>query len=418
MKLLFTFENALPNRLADAEVFVQTAKALAERLPHACMLVPGARNEVTTEGRLTLRRCRAPLRFALFRHLFMALSLPFRSELATCDAVYTRNLLVAGVAVACCKPVIFDHYRPWGNQLPPLQPFLRWLMNHPLFLLAICHSQLTLRSYERIGVQPHKLVAIHTGFDPAILEPLVSRGDAKRQLGLQVERPIAVYTGRVNHKKGLEVLLAAAHLVPEIEVVLVGAEGGSRIEDDARALGNVTLVGFKPQRAMARYLHAADVLVIPPSSSPLEVYGSTVLPLKTFLYLGAGKPIIAGATPDNAEVLTDGVNALLVQPDEPQALAAALRRVAADSALAAQLAAGARATASHASWSARAERIVVALGTARAAAPRVPAPSWLRESAAWLGHVLRTRRWAMSGRYLSPPTTFSHKQLDLKESRT
>jgi glycosyltransferase involved in cell wall biosynthesis len=316
--------------------------------------------------------------------------------------VYTRNLLVAAVAVLCRRRVIFDHYRPWGDQLPPLQPFLRWLLNHPRLIVAVCHSELTRRCYERIGVQPGKLVCVHTGFDPSILEPLISMAVAKRQLGLEAGRPIAVYTGRVNHKKGLDILLAAARLVPEIDIVLVGAEGGSAIERAAQAIDNVKLVGFRPQQEMARYLHAADVLVIPPAVSPLQVYGSTVLPLKTFLYLGAAKPIVAGASPDNQEVLTHGVNALLVEPDRPQALAIALRRIVADGELAAHLAQGARTTARSVTWSARAERIVAAIDQRDYAPEHRPAlPSWARESALWLGHVLRTRRWAMPRRYAS-----------------
>src|SRR5207245_11732781 len=131
----------------------------------------GERSEVFAEGALTIRRCRAPLRFALFRHVFMALSLLFRAELEACDAVYTRNLLVAAVAVLGGKRVIFDHYRPGGVQLPPLPPFLRWLMHHPRMLVAICHSRLTQRCYERIGVRSEKLATIHTGFDPVALQP-------------------------------------------------------------------------------------------------------------------------------------------------------------------------------------------------------------------------------------------------------
>jgi glycosyltransferase involved in cell wall biosynthesis len=398
MKLLFTFENPLPNRLADAEVFVQTAKALAERFAGASMLVPAARSEVSTEGALTIRRCRAPVRFALFRHLFMALSLPFRPELERCDAVYTRNLLVAAVAVLSGKRVIFDHYRPWGDQLPPLQPFLRWLMHHPRLVVCICHSRLTQRCYERIGVRSVKLATVHTGFDPAALQPEVSTTEARRGLGLAVERPIAMYTGRVNHKKGLDVLLAAAEIAKEIDFVLVGAEGGTATERAARSVANVKLVPFQPQRKLARYLHAADVLIIPPATAPLRFHGSTVLPLKTFLYLGAAKPIVAGATPDNLEVLAHGANALLVEPDEPRALAAAVRQVLGDPALGSRLSAGARATARSATWSGRAERIATLLDGQRDPAadgpPHAARPGWLRESGLWLQHVLRTGHWA------------------------
>lgn len=45
----------------------------------------------------------------------------------------------------------------------------------------------------------------------------------------------------------------------------------------------------------------ADVLVIPPSADPLQQFGRTVLPLKVFQYLAAGRPIVTGEVPDTAE---------------------------------------------------------------------------------------------------------------------
>ncbi len=66
---------------------------------------------------------------------------------------------------------------------------------------------------------------------------------------------------------------------------------------------------------LARYIFAADVLLIPPSVKPLAEFGSTVIPLKLYLYMGSGRPILAGDTPDVREILEDGRNALLSRPD-------------------------------------------------------------------------------------------------------
>jgi glycosyltransferase involved in cell wall biosynthesis len=82
-----------------------------------------------------------------------------------------------------------------------------------------------------------------------------------------------------------------------------------------------------------------------------------VLPLKLFSYLAAGRPILAPAAPDTAELLEDGGNALLVPPGEPEAAAAALDRILGDAKLADRLSAGALASARDLTWDRRAEKI-------------------------------------------------------------
>jgi glycogen synthase len=62
--------------------------------------------------------------------------------------------------------------------------------------------------------------------------------------------------------------------------------------------------------------------------------------------MAAGRPVVATATGGAAEYLRDGENALVVPPDDPVALAAAVRRLE-DEGLRARLVAGGRATAAR-----------------------------------------------------------------------
>jgi len=91
------------------------------------------------------------------------------------------------------------------------------------------------------------------------------------------------------------------------------------------------------------WLHAADLLLIPPSRAPLDQFKNCVLPIKLFSYLAAGRPILAPEAPDTAELLADGGNALLVPPGEPETAARALDRLLGDSKLADRLSAASRA---------------------------------------------------------------------------
>ena len=69
-----------------------------------------------------------------------------------------------------------------------------------------------------------------------------------------------------------------------------------------------------------------------------------MIPNKVFQALACARPVITASTPAARELLTDDVDALLVPPGDPAALAAALRRVAAEPELAERLAAAGRAT--------------------------------------------------------------------------
>jgi glycosyltransferase involved in cell wall biosynthesis len=120
----------------------------------------------------------------------------------------------------------------------------------------------------------------------------------------------------------------------------------------------VRVLGWKPASELPALLYAADLLLIPPSASPLHEHGRTVLPMKLFTYLAAGRPILAPCLPDLQELLTDGDNALLVPPDDITAAAAAARRLLRDRDLAERISTAALDRSRGLTWRARAERLI------------------------------------------------------------
>lgn len=406
MKILFAFENPLPNRDADAEVFVTTARSLAPHLTQAWLHVPlpadVASDAIAALAGMNVVRAWAPVRPAALRHLCCGLTLVLRREFRDADLVYTRNLWIAWMATSFGKRVAFDHYRPWPDQIPPLQPLLHRLHRSRHLLINICHSDYTRRAYRALGVAEERLRCVHNGYDPTRLRERMSRPVAKRAIGVPADARTVVYTGRLNHKKGLELVVEAARRLPELLFLLVGSSGDGPIEQASRDLANIRIVGWQSPDALARYIFAADVLLIPPSWRPLAEFGSTVLPLKLFLYMASGRAILAGNTPDVAELLTHGVNALLCRPDCPEALVAGLRALAGDEALAGRLASVALRDSEALTWEERARTIAGLLRERLDAAParggtwdRRRTRSWLRASWRWLVHLARTRSWVL-----------------------
>jgi glycogen synthase len=141
-----------------------------------------------------------------------------------------------------------------------------------------------------------------------------------------------LFVGRLEERKGGEVALAALEQLPgQARLTVAGAAliaAGTRV----RVLGPVAHTDLP-------YAYAAADVVIAPSLVE-EPFG--LVPLEA---MALGRPVVATARGGAAEYLRDGVNALVVEPDDPAGVAAAVRRLADDPALRARLRHGGIATA-------------------------------------------------------------------------
>jgi glycosyltransferase involved in cell wall biosynthesis len=128
-----------------------------------------------------------------------------------------------------------------------------------------------------------------------------------------------------------------------------------RDETKKRGISNVSFAGFVAPSEIVDYQVGADVLLsYYPSGIDLNDYRS---PGKLFEYMASGTPIIAADYASLREVLKDGRNAILIEPDKPELLALAIGRLLSDPALGARLGSQAREDAMRYTWAARAEAI-------------------------------------------------------------
>ena len=278
------------------------------------------------------------------------------------DLVHTRSRAAVPLCVALKIPIVFETYRRLGHDAPKTARMLAGLARSRYFLGVITHSRQSADSLAAAGVPRDKLWVLHNGFDPSKFEPRLTVAEARAAIGLPATTRVAVYTGNVQAQKGLDTVLEMAARTPDVSYVIVGGKDKdlAALRDDIahRGLANVECPGWRPAAELAPYFYAADVLLIPPTARPLVEHGRTVLPMKVFGYLAAGRPILAPDLEDLREVLEDGVSACLVAPDDGDAAVAGLRRVLDDPALAARISAGARAVAADRTWDARAEQLI------------------------------------------------------------
>jgi len=275
------------------------------------------------------------------------------------DVIYTRNLpLVIAAAAAGLGPIIYETYRPWPDQNPALRVVLQQLAKSNRLTGLVLHSKLAADSFQRVGFSEEQLLVAHNAWDPKKLEPVLSLDAARARCDLPQDRQVVTYAGRIQRHKGIGMILDMARALPDVQFVLVGSEGEGEMEAEAAPIANVEVRPWLPFSEVVPYLYASDVLLIPPTLGPLQTTGTTVLPMKTFLYMATGRAIFAGRTPDLLEVLEDGKNACLVAPDDGAAALEGLRSLLADPEGGRALGAAARRKMDAWTWDDRAQAVL------------------------------------------------------------
>ncbi len=368
MKIAYVFDRPLPARQTDSEQALQTIAAFARQGAQVRLVLPASASQpdarslaahYQVQGDFEVTYAPTPFRgFELGRKWWHALRASELEVVADADLVYTRNFPTLFALARGKRLFAYETYRPWSDQFPVLAPLFRRAMASPFFLGAVLHSQFARDRYRALGVDERLLLVAHNGHDPSrfMIEP--PRDELRAALSLPLDRKVVVYTGHVNLTKGLDTVLRMARRLPRVCFVLVGSDGNGLIEKLARRTDNVIVVPWQPFDTVARYLMAADVLLQPPSRIPLKLVGNTVLPMKLFLYLAAGRPIVAPDLPDMREVLAQDDNALLVPTGDDDAAVRAVTRIIEEPGLAERLSRGAKRTAAGLTWDARAARIL------------------------------------------------------------
>lgn len=213
---------------------------------------------------------------------------------------------------------------------------------------VIANSQATADAFVAAGGRPERVRIVYCGFD-ADAHPLASAEagrDLRRRFGL-TDAPVVGLFGRLTPWKGQHILLRALRDLSGVQAVIVGSAlfGQDAYEAELRQLvqaegiaNRVRFAGF--QSDVAHLMAGVDIVVH--TSTHAEPFGRVVVE-----GMLSGRPVIATSGGGVNEIVTDGETGLLVPPNDPAALANAIRRLEADPALAARLAANGRAAAAE-----------------------------------------------------------------------
>ncbi len=152
-----------------------------------------------------------------------------------------------------------------------------------------------------------------------------------------------LYTGRISEEKGIDVLIKSLTMLENENIRLtIAGTGTSDMISSLRRLAlrlgvsdKIEWTGFKENVFDA--IAESDICIAP--SKWREPFGLTIIE-----FMSQGKPVISTSNGAQKEIITDGIDGLLVEPDDPRALAEAIRTLSSDHNLRLELARHAAAT--------------------------------------------------------------------------
>ena len=182
---------------------------------------------------------------------------------------------------------------------------------------------------DEFGLAEHRVAVCLVGAEDRLFHP-----------GWQPPGPFHVlFVGKLIPLHGVETILAAAALAPELPFRMIGS--GQLDAELAGAPANVERVPWVDYDELPGEIQRAGCVLGIFGTSPKA---ARVIPNKAFHALACGRPLVTADTPAARELLTDGRDALLVPPGDPAALAMAVRSLAGDPGLAKRVGSAGRAT--------------------------------------------------------------------------
>ncbi len=251
---------------------------------------------------------------------------------------------LAGYGVALVKRAlfVFEVRDLWPRQIIDLgvlrNPWLiallrgveRFLYRKASVIITVAEA--ARRELVQSGVPPEKIHTITNAIALDVFTPQPRLGAMRYRYGWG-ERNLVMYIGTHGLSQGLETVLAAARELEDREdlhfvFVGSGAERESLIKTAEKdGLKNVEFIPNQPRPDMPEFYAAADICLVPLKQR--EVF-LTNIPSKMFEIMACARPIILGVEGQGREILEAAGAGVAVPPEDPHALAEAIRALADD----------------------------------------------------------------------------------------
>lgn len=184
--------------------------------------------------------------------------------------------------------------------------------------LNLCTSTAMVNELESHGIE--RVDLWQRGVDTDSFHPdLISNQMRDRLSGGNPDAPLLLYVGRVSAEKEIDKIKPVLENIPNARLAVVG-NGPAREELEALFAGtNTNFVGYLHGQDLGSAYASADAFIFPSST---ETLGLVLLEA-----MAAGCPVVAARRGGIPDIVTDGVNGYLFEPDDPQGAIAATQKL-------------------------------------------------------------------------------------------
>ncbi|QFY42176.1 glycosyltransferase WbuB [Candidatus Methylospira mobilis] len=178
------------------------------------------------------------------------------------------------------------------------------------------------------GVKPERLIPFPNWVDIEAISP-VSGGNAyRKQLNLPEDAVVALYSGNMGNKQGLELLAAAAGMLDgrtDIFFVFCGnGSGRAALVEGCSGLARVRFLELQPVERLNELLGLADMHLLPQRADAADL----VMPSKLTGMLASAKPVIATADSGTELGIVVSNAGIIVEPGDAAGFARAIAALA------------------------------------------------------------------------------------------
>lgn len=189
---------------------------------------------------------------------------------------------------------------------------------------------------EMKGVPRHRIFEFRNWADVQSIRPLKAPSTHRQEWDITTPH-VALYSGSIANKQGIDILIDAAHLLAhraDLTIVVCG-EGPNLVNLKAKAKGltNMRFFGLQPKARLGDLFGLASIHLLPQIGAAADL----VLPSKLANMLASGRPVVATASPGTGLYAAIDGCGLLVPPGDAGSLAIAIETLADDAQLSAEL---------------------------------------------------------------------------------
>jgi putative colanic acid biosynthesis glycosyltransferase WcaI len=215
---------------------------------------------------------------------------------------------------------------------PALRRMASWVERHLMrrFDRVSTISPKMMEGLRARGLAEEQCTFFPNWVDVRAIYPLPERNVLREELGIPAGTTVALYSGNMAGKQGLETLLDAARLLEgeeSLRFVMCG-DGAARekLRDVYGTLHNVVWLPLQPAERLNELLNLADIHLL----IQLAGVADLVMPSKLTGMLASGRPVVATATPGSQVAEVVARCGVVVPPGDVGDLAAAVRALSAD----------------------------------------------------------------------------------------